>query len=133
VNPLAGSKLAKAIVYAINQKEPLSTFLLDGRIEISTNIIENKIRPFAVGRKNWLFADTVRGARASAVVYSIIQTAAANGLNSYQYLLYLLTELPSVLTKNPKADVSSFFSWNNEVQKKCKHTQDAKEQLPSLG
>lgn len=83
VNPLAGCKLAEAITYARNQKEPLSAFLLDGRIEISTNRIENHIRPFAVGRRNWLFADTVDGAKASAMVYSIIETAKANGLNPY--------------------------------------------------
>ena len=132
VDPLAGSKLAKAITYAVNQQEPLSAFLLDGRIEISTNRIENKIRPFALGRRNWLFSDTVHGARASAVAYSVIQTAVANDLNPYQYLLYLFTELPTVLTNNPDADLTPFFPWNNEVQKNCKYAQGAKGQLTLL-
>jgi len=132
VNPLAGSKLAAAITYARNQKEPLSAILLDGRIELSTNRIENKIRPFACGRRAWLFADTVDGARASAVAYSIIETAQANGLNPYQYLLHLFTELPTVLTKNPDADLSRFFPWADEVQEKCKFAQGAKGQLTLL-
>jgi len=132
VSPLAGSKLAQAIGYAINQKERLSAFLLDGRIEISTNRIENHIRPFAVGRKNFLFCDTVHGAQASAVAYSIIRTAVANGLNPYQYLLYLFTHLPTVLKKDKKADLSAFFPWNKEVQEKCKFAQGAKGQLTML-
>ncbi|MDR3000820.1 MAG: IS66 family transposase [Fibromonadaceae bacterium] len=120
VNPLSGSKLAKAITYAINQKKPLSAFLLDGRIDISTNLVENKIRPFAVGRRAWLFADTVNGAKASAVAYSIISTAAANGLNPYIYLKHLFEELPTVLTKDPKADLSAYFPWADDVQKMCR-------------
>jgi len=133
VNPLAGSRLAVAITYAINQKVPLSAFLLDGRIEISTNRIENKIRPFACGRRAWLFADTVDGARSSAITYSIVQTAVANGLNPYQYLLHLFTFLPTVLTKDPEADLSQFYPWSDEVQAKCKYAQGAKGQLTLLG
>ena len=119
VNPLAGSKLAQAITYAKNQKEPLMRFLHDGRIEISTNRVENSIRPFAVGRRNWLFADTISGAKASAVAYSIIQTARSNGLNPYNYLVYLFTHLPDVLTKDKDADLSSFFPWDEHVRAQC--------------
>ena len=128
VNPLAGSKFSEAITFAINQKEPLSAFLLDGCIELSTNRIENLLRPFCVGRKNWLFSDTVRGAQSSAVAYSIIQTAVVNGLNPYQYLLYLFTELPTVLTKDPDADLTPFLPWTNNAQEKCKYAQGAKGQ-----
>jgi len=124
VNPLAGSKLAEAVVYARNQREPLSAFLLDGRIDISTNKVENAIRPFAVGRKNFLFADTVNGAKASAIAYSVIETAKANGLNPYQYLLYLFNRLPTILTKEPEADLSRFFPWNDEVREKCRGVLD---------
>ena len=111
VNPFAGSKLAQAVVYSRNQRKPLSAFLLDGRIEISNNRAENAIRPFCVGRKNWLFADTVRGAQSSAIAYSIVESAKANGLNPYQYLLHLLSELPTVLTKDQAADLSRFLPW----------------------
>jgi len=127
VNPLAGSKLAEAIVYARNNRVTLSAILLDGRIELSTNRIENKIRPFAVGRRAWLFADTVDGAKASAVAYSIIQTAIANGLNPYKYLVHLLTELPSILKKDPNADLSPFFPWVDSVQEKCRLAQNTRE------
>jgi len=129
VNPLAGSKFGKAITYAINQRQGLSMFLTDGRIELSTNRIENLIRPVTLGRKNYLFADTVRGARSSAVVYSIIQTAIMNGLNPYQYLLHVFTELPSVLKKDPNADLSNYFPWSDDVQAKCKYAQGAGGQL----
>jgi transposase len=132
VNPLSGSKLAEAIVYTRNQKKQLSAFLIDGRLEISTNRVENMIRPYAVGRRNWLFADTVHGAQSSAVVYSIVRTALANGLNPYQYLLYLFTHLPIVLTKNKNADLSRFFPWSEEVQDKCRFAQDARGQLTLL-
>lgn len=133
VDPLAGSSLAKAVTYAVNQKEHLSTFLLDGCIEISTNRVENHIRPFTTGRKNWLFADTVNGAMASAVAYSIISTAVANGLNPYEYLKYLFTHLPTVLTKDTEANLSQYFPWGDDAQEKCKFAQGAKGQLSLLG
>ena len=133
VNVLAGAKLVEAITYARNQREPLSIFLLDGRIEISNNRAENAIRPFAVGRKNWLFSDTVAGAKASAVAYSVIETAKANGLNPYQYLLYLFTNLPTVLTREPDADLSRFFPWNSEAREKCQFAQGFRGQLALLG
>jgi transposase len=133
LNPLASSNLAKAVTYAVNQKEPLSTFLLDGRVEISTNRVENNIRPFTTGRKNWLFADTVNGATASAVAYSIISTATANGLNPFQYLRHLFTHLPTVLTKNPDADLSSYLPWGDDIQEKCKFAHGAQGQLSFLG
>jgi len=133
VNPLGGSSLAKAVTYAINQKEPLSAFLLDGCIEISTNRVENNIRPFTTGRKNWLFADTVKGAMASAVAYSIISTATANGLNPFQYLQHLFTYLPTVLTKDPDADLSMYFPWVDDLQEKCKYAHGAQGQFSLLG
>jgi len=133
VNPLAGSSLAKAVTYAVNQKEALSTFLQDGCIEISTNRVENHIRPFTTGRKNWLFADTVNGAMASAVAYSIISTAIANGINPFQYLQHLFTHLPTVLTKDNDADLSQFFPWNDDIQDKCKFAQAQNGQLSLLG
>ena len=67
----------------------------DGRVAIDTNLAENAIRPFALGRRNWLFADTVSGAKASAHLYSLVQTARANELEPYAYLRRLFSELPS--------------------------------------
>jgi transposase len=115
VNPLAGSGLGKAVQYSLNQKEALNAFMLDGRIEISNNRAENAIRLFVVGRKNWLFSDTPRGADASATVYSIIETAKANNLNPYKYLVHLFKHLPSLSELNSET-LESFLPWSPEVQ-----------------
>jgi hypothetical protein len=90
--------MGKAITYATNQWKYVISYLKDGRIAIDNNFTENRIRPFAVGRKNWLFSDSVAGAKASAMIYSILQTARANGLEPYAYMRYLLTELPKCQT-----------------------------------
>ena len=79
---------------ATGQKNSLNSFLKDGRIPISNNLDENAIRPFVMGRKNWLFCNTPDGAQASAAIYSIVETAKANGLELYKYLKYLLEQLP---------------------------------------
>jgi transposase len=69
-----------------------------GRVPLDTNGVENAIRPFVIGRKNWLFADTVRGAEASANLYSVIETAKRSGLEPFAYLRHVLTELPGATT-----------------------------------
>lgn len=86
---LPKSKLGKAINYALNNKEGFMNYLLDGNDCISNNLSENSIRPFTIGRKNWLFSGSPKGAKASAAVYSIIKTAKANGLEPYGYLEFL--------------------------------------------
>lgn len=96
--PVSGKgKLAKAIGYALNEKTYLCRFLEDGNIPIDNNRAENAIRPFTVGRKNWLFSNTSRGARCSAILYSIISTAQANGLDTELYLTKLFSSTPSTL------------------------------------
>lgn len=94
VNALPGGKLGKAVAYAVNQKQYLENYLMDGRLSISNNAAENAIRPFVIGRKNWLFSDTPKGAAASAGIYSIVETAKANGLDPYDYLKLLLLDMP---------------------------------------
>lgn len=86
--------MGKAVTYATNQWEYVVNYLKDGRLAIDNNFTENRIRPFTVGRKNWLFSDSVAGAKASAMIYSILQTARGNGLEPYTYMRHLLTELP---------------------------------------
>lgn len=88
----------KALTYLNNQWPQLIRYLDDGRLRIDNNLVENAIRPFVVGRKNFLFCDTVRGANASANLYSLIETAKANGIEPYQYLRLLFTELPKAQT-----------------------------------
>ena len=74
----------------------MENYLLDGRCSLSNNLAENSIRPFTVGRKNWLFAGSPAGASASATVYSIVETAKANHLNPYKYLEFLFNNLPAI-------------------------------------
>ena len=84
-------KLADAVRYALNEREYLYTFLENGDVPIDNNRAENAIRPFAVGRKNWLFSNTANGAESSAALYSIISTAHANGLDTEKYLTELFS------------------------------------------
>ena len=93
-NPIRGSRMDKAVTYIQNRRSYLSTYLEDGRCSFSNNLSENAIRPFTVGRKNWLFCDTPNGAQASAIVYTMVEMAKANGVNVYHYLTYLLEKLP---------------------------------------
>ena len=90
-------KLAKAVRYALNEKKYLYTFLEDGNVLIDNNRAENAIRPFAVGRKNWLFNNTERGAKCSAILYSLISTAQANGLDAEKYLTELFSQPPGTI------------------------------------
>jgi transposase len=90
--------LGKAISYALGQWSRLTIYLEDGRLRIDNNLVENAIRPFALGRKNWLFSGHPRGAKASANIYSLIETAKANGLEPYRYLRCLLERLPYAQT-----------------------------------
>lgn len=120
LNVLKGSALAKAVTYATNQKKYMENYLLDGRCALSNNSAENAIRPFTVGRKNWLFADTPKGATASAAVYSIIETAKANGLNVYTYLEYLLLYMPDTDWQNHPEELEDLMPWSEAVQAECK-------------
>ena len=120
VNALKGSALGKAVTYAQNQKPYMENYLLDGRCSISNNAAENAIRPFTVGRKNWLFADTPKGATASAAVYSIVETAKANGLNVYAYLQHLLLYMPGSDWHNHPEELDDLMPWSEDVQERCK-------------
>ena len=84
------SKLGKAIGYALNQWNYLIRYLLDGRLECSNNRAERSVKPFVINRKNFLFATSVAGARAAAVLHSLTETAIENGLNPFEYLSYVL-------------------------------------------
>ena len=113
---LPKSKFGQAIGYALNQQSFLMNFLLDGRLELSNNRAENSIRPFTVGRKNWLFSFTPKGANASAVIYSIVETAKANGLVPFAYLNFLFQTLPNI----PLDRFSECLPWIPIVHKICK-------------
>ena len=86
VNPAQGTGLAKAVQYARNEKSYLYAFLEDPQIPIDNNLAERSVKPFVIGRKNWLFSTSPKGADASAAAYSIINTAQANGIDVKKYL-----------------------------------------------
>jgi len=105
-----GGSIAKAFVYLNNQFSKLTVYINDGRLSIDNNKAENHVRPIALGRKNWLFATSVKGANAIANWYSIIETAKLNGLEPYFYLKYLLTELP--IYQRDGKDIEELLPWN---------------------
>ncbi len=110
------SLTARAITYTLNQWECLIGYCADGCLHISNALAENAIRPFAVGRRNWLFADTARGAKASATLYSLIETAKANSLEPYAYLRHVLTHIAAADTVEK---IEALLPWNinaNTVQ-----------------
>ena len=100
-----------AINYTLNQWDLLIGYCEDGRLNISNALAENAIRPFAVGRRNWLFSDTPRGARASATCYSLIETAKANGLEPYAYLHHVLKHIAAADTLEK---IEALLPWNME-------------------
>ena len=112
--PVRGSRMDKAVTYIQNRRSYLTTYLEDGRCSFSNNLSENAIRPFTVGRKNWLFCDTPNGAQASALVYSMVEIAKANGVNVYHYLTYLLEKQP----KDSMSDeeLEQLAPWNEDVK-----------------
>ena len=110
-------KLKKAITYSLNQREFLCAFLDHGEIEISNNQVENAIRPIVVGRKNWLFCDTQAGANASVIVFTVLETAKANGLNPEAYMNHLLTILPERFAADPQRKVDDLMPWSEEMQR----------------
>lgn len=115
--PKKGTRFEKAVNYAQNHKELFMTYLEDGRCSFSNNLSENSIRPFTLGRKNWLFSDTPKGAQASAVVYTMVEIAKAHNLNIYKYLNYLLEQLPD--TKMTDEALSRLVPWNEDIIACC--------------
>ena len=113
-NPVRGSRMDKAVTYIQNRRDYLMTYLEDGRCSFSNNLSENALRPFTVGRKNWLFCDTPHGAQASAIVYTMVEMAKANGVNVYHYLTYLLEKLPDDSMSDDELD--QLAPWNKNVK-----------------
>jgi hypothetical protein len=111
--------LSKALNYALSQWPALMNALGDGRLPLDNNRAERSIRPFAIGRKNWLFSDTQRGAHASAALYSIITTAKGCGLKPREYLEWLFTEMPNTENIEDATVLMRFLPWSNEVPRSC--------------
>lgn len=106
--------LGKAVGYCLNRWSKLVTFLEDGHLEIDNNRAERSIKPFVMGRKAWLFSNTPSGATASAITYSIVETAKENGLNPFKYLTYLFEQLPNVDTRDPDV-IARLLPWSDTL------------------
>lgn len=119
---LPKSETGEGLSYSINQEKYLRAFLDNGDIPIDNSACERAIRPFCVGRKNWNVIDTVEGAQASAIVYSIAETAKANNLKPYQYFEYLLTELPERISRKKDSTFSldDLMPWSPKLPISCR-------------
>ena len=115
-------ELSKALKYAQNQREGLERFLEDGRLELTNNWCESTIRPFATGRRAWLFADTPEGAHANGIVYTLVLSAQRNQLDVYEYLKYLLSELPNIgdeYQSKPEL-LDRYMPWSKDLPQECR-------------
>jgi transposase len=117
---LPKSLTGMALAYSLNQWEKLTAFLRDGRLEIDNNRSERSIKPFVIGRKNWLFANTPRGAKASATIYSVIESAKENGLDPFRYLSYLFEQLPQLPNVQDPQSLEPFMPWSNALPITCR-------------
>ena len=113
-------KLTKALTYSMNQRKGLEPFLEDGRLPLSNNLCEANIKPYATARRAWLFADTPRGAKANAILYTLAESARANTLGVYEYLKYLLTEMPNNAHLEHPEVIDQYLPWSKELPDACR-------------
>ena len=113
------SALAKAAEYTLNRVNGLKAFLYDGRIGIDNNPAENAIRPSVIGRKNWLHSVSEAGAKANAICLSIAETAKANGVDFYRYLVKILTDLPNLDIHRKPEILNQYMPWSKHIQATC--------------
>ena len=125
-NAIKGSRLDKALIYIRNRRKYLTTYLEDGGCSFNNNTSERSCKAFVTGRKNWLFADTQDGAYASALVYSIVETAKACEIDVYHYLRYLLLKTPTDQT--PDEELEKLCPWHPECQNAIKEMQQIYQQ-----
>jgi len=113
-NAFPQSALGKALKYAKNLLPSMRTYLTNGCLEVDNNAAERAVKPFVIGRKNWLFSNTPKGARSSAIIYSIVETAKANGLAVERYLTYLFNEISKLEIKDMD-EIKKFMPWSPEL------------------
>ena len=119
---LPKSKTMEGLNYCLNQEKYLKVFLTDGNVPIDNSASERAIRPFCLGKKNWVLINSIKGAQASAVCYSIAESAKANGLKPYSYFKYLLTELPNRMDEKGNIDPSTLddlMPWAKDLPEEC--------------
>lgn len=118
---LSQSKIGKAIEYALSYEAGLRVYLSDGLVPMTNSLDERTIRPFTIGRKNWMFATSVKRAKASAAAYSLIETAKANHLDPYDYIEYLLDLMPNIDFNNNPSKLDEFLPWSKKTLSEFKN------------
>ena len=119
VGVLPKSKLATAFHYTLNNREEFFHYLEDGHCSISNSLAENCIRPFVIGRKNWLFAGSPQGAEVSAGIYTLVETAKANGIDPTKYIKYILSDMPGSAFLQYPEYLEDYLPWNPFVKEIC--------------
>lgn len=114
------SKTWSGLNYSLNQEKYLKVFLADGEVPMDNNAAEQSIRGFCIAKKNWVMVDTVHGARASAIIYSIVETAKANNLKPYDYFEYLLTEIPKHMEDTDLSFCENLLPWSPNLPVQCR-------------
>ncbi len=114
------SKTWEGFSYSLNQEKYLKVFLDDGEVPMDNNAAEQSIRGFCIGKKNWVMIDTVAGAKSSAIIYSIAETAKANNLKPYDYFEYLLTEIPKHLDDTDRNFLDDMLPWSPNLPVNCR-------------
>lgn len=114
------SACGRAFTYTVEQERYLRTFLDDGDVPMDNNAAERAIRPFCIGKKNWVMSDTIHGAESSAIVYSITETAKANDLKPYEYLKHLLTRIPQHMDDTDLGFLDSMLPWSEDLPEECR-------------
>ena len=110
----------KGLRYSVNQEQYLKVYLEDGSVPIDNSACERAIRPFCVGRNNWHICDSIHGAKASATVYSLVETAKANRLKPYEYLKHLLTEIPKHMDDPDTIFLDDLLPWSDAIPNDCR-------------
>ena len=124
----AKGKTHNGFSYSINQEKYLRVFLEDGEVPMDNNAAEQSIRSFCVGKKNWVMIDTIAGTEASAIVYSLSETAKANNLKPYDYFEYLLTEIPKHMDDTDRSFLEDLLPWSPNLPDNCRKS---KQEQPS--
>lgn len=106
--------------YSLNQEKYLKVFLDDGEVPMDNNAAEQSIRGFCIGKRNWVMIDTIAGAKSSAIIYSIAETAKANNLKPYDYFEYLLTEIPKHLDDTDRTFLDDLLPWSPNLPASCR-------------
>lgn len=117
---LPKSETGKGFTYCLNQEKYLKVFLEDGNVPADNNAAESSIRGFCIGKRNWHLIDTIDGAKASAIIYSIAETAKANNLKPYNYFELLLTEIPKHMEDTNLDFLNDLLPWSNQLPAECR-------------